>query len=208
MSNTPLRTVNRQESYGQHGATAVDRFGVWLSSLAIKRAIKNRQELDALDLGCGYHAHLLRALRQNLKTGLGVDLQISPEAKSERAIHYHESTIDLALPQLADDSFDLVLMISVLEHLWNPEETLRHCCRILRHGGLLLVNVPTWRGKTFLEFSAFRLGISPAIEMDDHKMYYNKNDLWPLLVRAGFKPRKIKLKYHKFGLNLFATINV
>jgi hypothetical protein len=41
--------------------------------------------------------------------------------------------------------------------------------------------------------------------MDDHKMYYNKRDLWPLLVRAGFKPSLIKLRYHKFGLNLFAV---
>ena len=44
------------------------------------------------------------------------------------------------------------------------------------------------------------------IEMDDHKMYYAKRDLWPLLVRAGFKPSRIKLQYHKFGLNLFAIV--
>ena len=41
--------------------------------------------------------------------------------------------------------------------------------------------------------------------MDDHKMYYDKRDLWPLLVRAGFKPSAIRLSYHKFGLNLFAA---
>jgi hypothetical protein len=70
---------------------------------------------------------------------------------------------------------------------------------------VLLVNVPTWRGKFFLEFSAFRLGTSPALEMDDHKMYYDRRDLWPLLVRAGFKPSGIRLSYHKFGLNLFGT---
>src|SRR5260370_1018371 len=67
------------------------------------------------------------------------------------------------------------------------------------------VNVPTWRGKFFLEFSAFRLGLSPALEMDDHKMYYNKPDLWPMLVRSGFKPSGLRLRYHKFGLNLFAV---
>jgi hypothetical protein len=43
------------------------------------------------------------------------------------------------------------------------------------------------------------------MEMDDHKMYYDKRDLWPLLVRAGFKPSQIKLHYRKFGLNLFAV---
>jgi SAM-dependent methyltransferase len=206
MNDTPIPANRRQESYGQHGASAVDRFGVWLSSRAIQRALGNRQSLDALDLGCGYHAKLLRALRPNLKSGLGVDVQISPEARTDQAITYLESTIELAFPQLADNSFDLILMISVLEHLWNPAEALVSCQRILRAGGFLLINVPTWRGKAFLEFSAFRLGTSPALEMDDHKMYYDKNDLWPLLVRAGFKPSHIRMKYHKFGLNLFATI--
>ena len=47
-----------------------------------------------------------------------------------------------------------------------------------------LVNVPSWRGKRFLELSAFRLGLSPAEEMDDHKRYYDPRDLWPLLVRG------------------------
>ena len=67
------------------------------------------------------------------------------------------------------------------------------------------LNVPTWRGKYFLELSAFRFGLSPKVEMNDHKMYYNQRDLWPLLVRAGFRPSEIRLRYHKFGLNLFAA---
>ena len=206
--NTPDSTERklRQESYGQNRASAVDRFGVWLSSLAIRRSIRNRRNLDALDLGCGYHARLLRALRPNLKSGLGVDLQISPEARAEHSFCYVESTIEQALPDLQASAFDLILMISVLEHLWNPQESLNHCRRILRPGGVLLLNVPTWRGKFFLEFSAFKLGTSPALEMDDHKMYYDKRDLWPMLVQAGFKPSTIQLKYHKFGLNLFATV--
>jgi hypothetical protein len=41
--------------------------------------------------------------------------------------------------------------------------------------------------------------------MDDHKMYYDKRDLWPLLVKAGFRPHDIRLRYHKLGLNLFAA---
>ena len=41
--------------------------------------------------------------------------------------------------------------------------------------------------------------------MEDHKMYFDKRDLWPLLVKAGFLPSRIKaLRYHKFGLNLFS----
>jgi hypothetical protein len=92
----------------------------------------------------------------------------------------------------------------VLEHLWDPDATLKELHRITSPGGYVLVNVPSWRGKWFLEFSAFRLGLSPVDEMQDHKTYFDPKDLWPLLVRSGFRPRSIKCFRHKFGLNTFA----
>jgi SAM-dependent methyltransferase len=195
----------RKEAYGQQRLTWVDRFGVWLSKRRIVRYLPRRGDLSVLDLGCGYQATMLRALLPTIGFGVGVDVSISPEARAVEKLSFMASPIEAALPELEDGRFDLVLLISVLEHLWEPLPILEHCRRVLRPGGLLLVNVPTWRGKFFLEFSAFRLGLSPALEMDDHKMYYNKPDLWPMLVRAGFKPSHLRLHYHKFGLNLFAV---
>jgi SAM-dependent methyltransferase len=200
--------VLRESSYGQNGLTAVDRFGVYLSRRAIARVLGERSGLDVLDLGCGFHATLLRSLGTRLASGVGVDLRISDEVRTVEGLSFVEGTVEDALGTLPDQGFDLVLMISVLEHLWEPSRVLRETHRVLRPGGALLVNVPTWLGKAFLEFSAFRLGTSPAAEMDDHKMYYDKRDLWPLLVRAGFRPRDLRLSYHKFGLNLFATARV
>jgi SAM-dependent methyltransferase len=187
------------ESYGQRGVTWVDRFGVWLSQRAIRRWLPRTGELSVLELGCGFRATQLVALGNRLKNGVGVDLKSHPK------LRFIESTIEEALPKLERGAFDAVLLISVLEHLWEPLETLKAAHALLRAGGVLLINVPTWRGKWFLEFSAFRLGWSPKTEMDDHKMYYDKRDLWPLLVRAGFLPSVIRMKYHKFGMNLFAA---
>jgi SAM-dependent methyltransferase len=195
----------RQEAYGQQRLTWVDRFGVYLSKRRILGCLPKRNDLSVLDLGCGYQATLLRALLPYINSGLGVDVRVSPQARSVERLSFIESSIEAALPDLEDGRFDVVLFISVLEHLWEPLPVLEHCRRVLTPGGVLLVNVPTWRGKFFLEFSAFRLGLSPALEMDDHKMYYNKPDLWPILVRAGFKPSGLRLRYHKFGLNLFAV---
>jgi SAM-dependent methyltransferase len=198
-------SLRAHESYGQQGLTLADRLGVWLSQRAIRRNLPARNDLDVLELGCGYRATQLLALEPKLKRGIGVDFQIAPELKAREKFKFHQGTIEEILPKLESETFDVVMLISVLEHLTEPQFVLQSAWRLLKPSGLLLVNVPTWVGKWFLELSAFRLGFSPKVEIDDHKMYYGKRDLWPLLVSSGFKPSQIRLRYHKFGLNLFAV---
>jgi len=193
------------ESYGQRGLTMADRLGVWLSQRAISRHLPRRNDLEVLELGCGYRATQLIALGSRLKRGIGVDFHIAPEVKTLEKFTFFEGTIEETLPKLESELVDVVMLISVLEHLAEPALILQSVWRLLKPSGLLLVNLPTWTGKPFLEFAAFRLGWAPKMEMDDHKMYYDKRDLWPILVRAGFKPSQIRLSYHKFGLNLFAV---
>jgi SAM-dependent methyltransferase len=193
------------EAYGQDRTTWVDRLGVWLSRRAIERVLPDGDSLRVLDVGCGYHATLLTALDRRLKEGVGLDFQIAPELRARERYLFSEGPVEETLARVPRHHFDVVLIISVLEHVKEPAVLLQTAHDVLRFGGLLLVNVPTWRGKWFLEFSAFRLGLSPKVEMDDHKMYYDKRELWPLLVRAGFKPSSLRLTYHKFGLNLFAV---
>jgi SAM-dependent methyltransferase len=193
----------RTASYGERALSPVDRLGVWLSLRALRRLDWSARP-RVLDLGSGYEATLLRALAPRIGAATAVDVSLSPAlgADGVRAI---EAPIEEALTGLADASADVVLAISVLEHLNDDAAALHECHRVLAPGGVLAVNVPTWLGKPFLEFSAYRLGLSPAEEMDDHKRYYGRPDLWPLLVRAGFRPSAIRLRYHKGGLNLFGT---
>lgn len=198
-------SMRSDESYGQRGLTLVDRLGVWLSQRTIRRYLPMRNDLEVLELGCGYHAAQLIALTPRLKHGIGVDFHIAPELQGLERFTFHEGTIEETLPKLESETVDVVMLISVLEHLSEPHFAIQSAWRLLKPSGLLLVNVPTWFGKRFLEFSAFRLGLSPKVEMDDHKMYYGKRDLWPILIRSGFKPSQVRLRYHKFGLNLFAT---
>ena len=194
------------ESFGQHGVTWVDRLGVWLSQRAIDRSLPSGNDLRVLELGCGYRATHLMALSGRLKEGTGVDFHVAPELLSAPGFTFHEGSIEDTLPTLEPETFDVLLLISILEHLHERSATLEAAHRLLRPGGVLIVSVPTWRGKYFLELSAFRLGLSPKVEMDDHKMYFDKRDLWPLLVNAGFRPSEIRLSYYKFGLNLFASV--
>jgi SAM-dependent methyltransferase len=198
-------SLRAHESYGQRGLSLADRAGVWLSQRAIRRHLPNRNDLEVLELGCGYRATQLIALEPKLKRGVGVDFQIASELQTRERFTFYQGAIEDVLPKLETETLDVIMLISVLEHLVEPQFVIQSAWRLLRPSGVLLVNVPTWIGKRFLELSAFRLGFSPKVEIDDHKMYYDKRDLWPMLVRSGFKPSQIRLRYHKFGLNLFAA---
>jgi SAM-dependent methyltransferase len=194
-----------RESYGEHGLSLLDRLGVHLSHRAIRQSLDDARSFDILEVGCGYEARNLRMLLDRVRSVVGVDFHVSESVKRLPRFTIREGAAESVLPTLCSGDFDAVLLISVLEHVWEPLALLGECHRLLRERGRLLVNVPTWRGKQFLEFSAFRLGMSPPKEMDDHKCYYDERDLWPLLVRAGFRPSNITMRRHKFGLNLFAV---
>jgi SAM-dependent methyltransferase len=160
------------------------------------------------DFGCGYEARFVRSILDEIDRAVLVDVALAPDLGTDERIRVIEGALPEALREVEDGSLDIVLCVSVLEHLWEPLETLVELRRLVAPGGVCLVNVPSWRGKRFLELSAFRLGLSPAEEMDDHKAYYDPKDLWPLLVRAGFRPRDISCRTHKFGLNTFAACRV
>ena len=199
----------RREAFGEgHRLTAVDRFGVWLSGRALRRHVGSFAGKRIGDFGCGFHASFARTILQEVEHAVLVDVALADDLKQDRRVLAIEGTLPDALAEIPDQSLDVVLCISVLEHLWDPLATLLEARRILDSGGVCLVNVPSWRGKCFLEFSAFRLGLSPACEMDDHKAYFDPRDLWPLLVQAGFVPHGISCYRHKFGLNTFAACRV
>jgi SAM-dependent methyltransferase len=199
----------RTRAFGQDARLSpVDRFGVWLSGRAIQRHVRRFDGLQVGDFGCGYDARFMRTVLDDVTEAVLVDVALAPDLVSHPRVTAIEGTLPAALDGLPDESLDVVLCISALEHLSEPEHTVRSFRRLLRPGGVCLINVPSWRGKWFLELSAFRLKLSPAGEMDDHKRYYDPRDLWPLLVEAGFKPSGIKCRRHKFGLNTFAVCRV
>jgi SAM-dependent methyltransferase len=200
--------ATRTGSYGQHTkSTPVDRFGVWLSGVAVRRhgAFAGRR---VADLGCGFNAAFTRTVLDQVASALLVDLALADDLEAHPRVEAIEGSLPDVLPTIASASLDTVLCLSVLEHVWEPQEALLQIRRILAPGGVALLNVPSWRGKPLLEFAAFRLGVSPAEEMDDHKCYYDPRDLWPMLVRAGFRPSHIHCRRHKFGLNTFAACRV
>ena len=205
MPQPESRAPTRDAAFGEgYRLTAVDRFGIWLSSRQIRRHASFADKRVA-DFGCGYHAPFVRSILQQAAHVTLVDVSLAPDLKGHSKIAAIEGGLPESLAGIPDESLDVILCVSVLEHLWEPLRALREFRRLLAPGGTCLLNVPSWRGKFFLEFSAFRLGLSPESEMDDHKMYYDTRDLWSLLVQAGFRPSRLRCFPHKLGLNTFAV---
>lgn len=192
----------RTKAYGQdYKPTLVDKLGVWLSLIKIRKAaIAGGGQM--LDLGAGYQMSLSAQMIGKYDI-TAVDIALNQNIFPQ--IVKIEGSLEHVLPMLQENGYDFVLFNSVLEHLAEPQNAMDCIFRLLKPGGVMFLNVPTWMGKWFLEFSAFRLGTSPASEMNDHKMYYDKRTLWPILVKAGFLPQEIHLHYHKFGLNVYAV---
>jgi SAM-dependent methyltransferase len=199
----------RSTAFGEAGhLSPVDRFGIWLSKRQIKRSVGDLTGKDVADMGCGYEATTMRRYLDVVRSATLVDVKLAPDLVGLPGVNAIEGELPDVLSKLPSASLDVILCMSVVEHLWEPQSSLDEFHRLLRPGGVCAVNVPSWLGKRALEYSAFRLGLSPAEEMDDHKYYFDPKDLWPLLVRAGFKPRNIRCFRHKFRLNTFAVCRV
>lgn len=196
---------DRFTSFGQDGgASTVDRFGVWLSRRQNTKSVRFIVGKDV----CGFDAMFMRGVLDDAGSALLVDVSLVPDLFNHPRVNGIEGLLPDALNALPDHSLDVALCMSMVEHLWELLFTLAHFRRLLRPGGFCAAKVPSWRGKRALELSAFKLGWSPAYEMDDPKAYYNPRDLWPLMVRAGFLPHSIKCFRYKFGLNTFAVCTV
>lgn len=197
--------TDRHRAWGErYDLKLADKFGIWLSSVQIHRRVGSFRGLRILDIGCGYQAAFVRSVLDQVEHATVVDLSLAEDLRAHPKIDAHTGLLPDALRAIDSESCDFVLCNNVLEHLWHPVDAVREARRILRAGGTAFFNVPTWRGKFYLEMLAFRLKITATDEIDDHKAYYDEQGLWRLVVEGGFKPKDVLVRRHKFDMNVFA----
>lgn len=101
-----------------------------------------------LDIGAG-RGELLMAARAHGWEAVGIEPSASfaeHAARSSGAEVRREPVERCGFP---DGSFDVVILAAVLEHLYNPDETVGEVARILRPGGALFLDVPNEAGLYF-----------------------------------------------------------
>ncbi|MCB2156368.1 class I SAM-dependent methyltransferase [bacterium] len=150
-----------------------------------------------LDIGCSFGWFLDEARRRGWET-FGIE---PSDIAVRQAIEAGHDVLHGTFPeqQHADQKFDAVIMMDVLEHLPHGVEVLAQIRRILRPGGLLILKVPNREGIIYrtarvahvlsagmLDLPSWRLW-----QMDfpyPHTWYFDPRTLRRTVRRAGFQP--------------------
>ena len=115
-------------------------------------------------------------------TGLEPYTAVANYARSTYGLNIVEGT--LPHPAFTDASFDAVIMLHVIEHMPDPARDLREIRRILKPGGVLVVETPRFDSLMFKLLGRRERSIQNCA---GHIYFFTRTTLRQLLVRNGFQ---------------------
>ena len=173
--------INRNDAIERHFLNIQldkERMGSYLPRTTILNAVRNSLHVfkgHLLDIGCGMMPYKEVILNGNKKVEkyTGLDLQTSTIHDTDFAdLHWDAKTIPLQ-----NETVDSAMATEVLEHSFNPDETLNEIFRVLKNDGVFFFTVPF---------------IWPLHEVPYDAYRYTPFSLKILLERAGFEQIEIK----------------
>jgi len=177
----------------RHGDCKLPRVARKVVSLpfSISRAFRESVEIPfayllrdrgrLLDVGCGDGGIVKLGCELGWDAvGVEVDPKAAANAQSVGLKVYLGSLASQGFP---DNSFDLILMNHVIEHVHDPSSLLRECRRVLRPGALLVVVTPNIRSWGHARFGRDWRGIEPP----RHLHIFSSRALAGIATSAGLK---------------------
>jgi len=153
-----------------------------------------RPDAVCLDVGCGDGQTAGIWLREHGRSYVGVDISESGVAAA-RALGLDARVIpDATSLPFENDSFDAIVCVEVLEHLFAPALTSAEMLRVLKPNGVLVATVPNvayWRRRFELmilgRFDPFGDGLSVEQPWrDPHIRFFSVGALRRMLRSVGF----------------------
>jgi methionine biosynthesis protein MetW len=147
-----------------------------------------------MDIGCG-EGDLLIQLNNSYNEVWGIDIselridRVRKKINQMDSIHVRQEDANMKL-EFPDHYFDTIIVIAVLEHVFDPYEFIHECHRLLHPGGQLIIDVPN------VAFFPNRLrllvGLLPITSNQrgwdgGHLHYFTKSTLKKLIQDMGFE---------------------
>ena len=158
-------------------------FDYWNALAKLHRDILPfKQKGRFLDVGCSNGALVKRAQELGFEA---VGLEVSPDVASVGRRRFNVEVRVGILSEMVwpDCYFDCITMYDVLEHLFEPVRDLEICFRLLKKGGILIVETVNTDSLAFLEQGCDWHYIMPI----EHVHYFSEWNLVRTLERIGFE---------------------
>ena len=111
--------------------------------LLARAGLSDRRDLNILEIGCGAGGMLEPLSRFGNVVGLDFSLDAMEYCKS-RGFPRVATGSGTELP-FADDTFDLVALFDVIEHIEDETKALQEVGRVLKPGGKVFISVPAYQ---------------------------------------------------------------
>jgi SAM-dependent methyltransferase len=163
-------------------------------------------EGDILDIGCG-NALLLRENKSRINHYCGIEQhQSHVEKLGEEFVNCDFLKKDLDNEPLGiDQSFDVILLIAVIEHLWNQRFIFKQLVPLLKEKGKIIITTPTPFGNDIVHPLGAEMGLFSHAAMNNHIVIYNKRRFKILASEFGLK--LVKYKRFQFFSNQLAVLS-
>lgn len=134
-----VKTAPRCRGVGLGQPSYVWRFGLERRLSLIRRYVP-LEGRRILDIGCGIGT-FVRRLREFSADVYGVDVDQERVRRGATALPHLAIAVSESLP-FRDETFDVVLLHEVLEHVGDDRLTLGEACRVTRPGGRIVIYCP------------------------------------------------------------------
>ncbi len=178
--------------YSYYDERVAENFSAYVWNKRIEMLRRHVPGGNLLDVGSSFGGFLRAASRYYTPHGIEVSPYAGGYSRSVAGGVIHIGT--LKDHPFANDYFSAITMIELIEHLPDPMSALEECYRLLRKGGLLMIQTANMDG-----LQAKIQGSGYAYFMPGHLSYFSRQNLVRALARTGFG--KIKVFYPvEFGL--------